>query len=235
MLLRVEALEAGYGEIQVLWDIHMKIDREEMVSLLGSNGSGKSTLIWTITGLLRPKRGEIFFEEVPLSSLSTDRIVKKGVCQIPEGRRLFAGLSVKENLMMGAFCREDKEETNRDLDWIFHLFPSLAERKRQLGGTLSGGEQQMCAIGRGLMSRPKLLLIDELSLGLAPVIVDELVKTLEVIKKRGTAIFLVEQDVHLALEHTQRGYVLETGKIVLSGSSRELLNNPHVKAAYLGV
>jgi branched-chain amino acid transport system ATP-binding protein len=192
-------------------------------------------LIWTITGLLKPQRGEIYFEDIALSPLSTDRIVKKGICQIPEGRRLFAGLSVRENLMMGAFSRGDKEETNRDLDWIFDLFPALAERKSQLGGTLSGGEQQMCAIGRGLMSRPQLLLIDELSLGLAPVIVDELVKTLEVIKKRGTTIFLVEQDVHLALEHTQRGYVLETGRIVLSGSSRELLNNPHVKAAYLGM
>jgi len=235
MLLRVEGLEAGYGEIQVLWDIHLKIDRGEMVSLLGANGAGKSTLIWTITGLLKPQRGEIYFEDIALSPLSTDRIVKKGICQIPEGRRLFAGLSVRENLMMGAFSRGDKEETNRDLDWIFDLFPALAERKSQLGGTLSGGEQQMCAIGRGLMSRPQLLLIDELSLGLAPVIVDELVKTLEVIKKRGTTIFLVEQDVHLALEHTQRGYVLETGRIVLSGSSRELLNNPHVKAAYLGM
>jgi branched-chain amino acid transport system ATP-binding protein len=235
MLLRIEGLEAGYGEIQVLWDIHLKIDRGETVSLLGSNGAGKSTLIWTITGLLKPQRGEIYFEDIALSPLSTDRIVKKGICQIPEGRRLFAGLSVRENLMMGAFSRGDKEETNRDLDWIFDLFPALAERKSQLGGTLSGGEQQMCAIGRGLMSRPQLLLIDELSLGLAPVIVDELVKTLEVIKKRGTTIFLVEQDVHLALEHTQRGYVLETGRIVLSGSSRELLNNPHVKAAYLGM
>ncbi|MGA2957688.1 MAG: ABC transporter ATP-binding protein, partial [Thermodesulfobacteriota bacterium] len=212
MLLRIEGLEAGYGEIQVLWDIHLKIDRGETVSLLGSNGAGKSTLIWTITGLLKPQRGEIYFEDIALSPLSTDRIVKKGICQIPEGRRLFAGLSVRENLMMGAFSRGDKEETNRDLDWIFDLFPALAERKSQLGGTLSGGEQQMCAIGRGLMSRPQLLLIDELSLGLAPVIVDELVKTLEVIKKRGTTIFLVEQDVHLALEHTQRGYVLETGR-----------------------
>ena len=235
MLLRIEGLEAGYGEIQVLWDIHLKIDRGEMVSLLGANGAGKSTLIWTITGLLKPQRGEIYFEDIALSPLSTDRIVKKGICQIPEGRRLFAGLSVRENLMMGAFSREDKEESNRDLDWIFHLFPSLAERKNQLGGTLSGGEQQMCAIGRGLMSRPRLLLIDELSLGLAPVIVDELVKTLEVIRKRETTIFLVEQDVHLALEHTQRGYVLETGRIVLSGSSQELLNDPHVKAAYLGM
>ena len=235
MLLRIEGLEAGYGEIQVLWDIHLKIDRGEMVSLLGANGAGKSTLIWTITGLLKPQRGEIYFEDIALSPLSTDRIVKKGICQIPEGRRLFAGLSVRENLMMGAFSRGDKEETNRDLDWIFDLFPALAERKSQLGGTLSGGEQQMCAIGRGLMSRPQLLLIDELSIGLAPVIVDELVKTLEVIKKRGTTIFLVEQDVHLALEHTQRGYVLETGRIVLSGSSPELLNNPHVKAAYLGI
>lgn len=235
MLLRIEGLEAGYGEIQVLWDIHLKIDRGETVSLLGSNGAGKSTLIWTITGLLKPQRGEIYFEDIALSPLGTDRIVKKGICQIPEGRRLFAGLSVRENLMMGAFSREDKEETNRDLDWIFDLFPALAEREKQLGGTLSGGEQQMCAIGRGLMSRPKLLLIDELSLGLAPVIVDELIKTLDVIKKRGTTIFLVEQDVHLALENTQRGYVLETGRIVLSGSSRELLNNPHVKAAYLGL
>ncbi len=235
MLLRVEALGAGYGEVQVLWDIHLQIDRGEIVSLLGSNGAGKSTLIWTITGLLKPRRGEIYFEGSALSPMSTDRIVKQGVCQIPEGRRLFSGLSVRENLMMGAFCRKDKEETSRDLDWIFGLFPVLAERRRQLGGTLSGGEQQMCAIGRGLMSRPKLLLIDELSLGLAPVIVDELINTLEVIKNRGTTIFLVEQDVHLALEHTQRGYVLETGRIVLSGSSRELLSNPHVKTAYLGM
>ncbi len=235
MLLKVEGLDAGYGEIQVLWDIHLRIDRGEMVSLLGSNGSGKSTLIWAITGLLKPRRGEIYFEGVPLTPLSTDRIVKKGICQVPEGRRLFAGLSVRENLMMGAFCRDDKGETDRDLEWVFHLFPSLAERKKQLAGTLSGGEQQMCAIGRGLMSRPHLLLLDELSLGLAPVIVDELIQTLEIIRNQGTTIFLVEQDVHLALQHSQRGYVLETGRIVLSGSSPELLKNPHVKAAYLGM
>lgn len=235
MLLKIEALEAGYGEVQVLWNIDLQIDRGEIVALLGSNGAGKSTLIWVITGLLKPRKGEIYFEEKALSLLSPDQIVKKGICQIPEGRRLFSGMSVRENLMMGAFSREDKAETLRDLEWVFHLFPALADRENQLGGTLSGGEQQMCAIGRGLMSRPKLLLIDELSLGLAPVIVDGLVKTLEVINQRGTTIFLVEQDVQLALEHAQRGYVLETGKIVLSGSVQELLHNPHVKTAYLGL
>jgi branched-chain amino acid transport system ATP-binding protein len=235
MLFKTEALEAGYGEIQVLWDIHLQIDRGEVVALLGSNGAGKSTLIWVITGLLKPRKGEIYFEDIALSSLTPDRIVKKGICQIPEGRRIFSGMSVRENLMMGSFSREDKAEVMRDLEWVFHLFPGLAERKNQLGGTLSGGEQQMCAIGRGLMSRPKLLLIDELSLGLAPVIVDELVKTLDVINKRGTTIFLVEQDVQLALEHVQRGYVLETGRIVLSGSAQELLCDPHVKTAYLGI
>jgi branched-chain amino acid transport system ATP-binding protein len=235
MLLKIEALDAGYGEIQVLWNIDLQVDREEIVALLGSNGAGKSTLIWAITGLLKPRKGEIYFEEIALSSLPPDQIVKKGICQIPEGRRLFSGMSVRENLMMGAFSRDDKAEVLRDLEWVFHLFPVLIDRKTQLRGTLSGGEQQMCAIGRGLMSRPKLLLIDELSLGLAPVIVDELVKTLNVIKQRGTAIFLVEQDVQLALEHAQRGYVLETGKMVLSGSAQELLHNPHVKTAYLGV
>jgi branched-chain amino acid transport system ATP-binding protein len=235
LLLKIKALEAGYGEVQVLWNIDLQIDRGEIVALMGSNGAGKSTLIWAITGLLKPRKGEIYFEEIALSPLTPDRIVRKGICQIPEGRRLFSGMSVRENLMMGAFSREDKAEVLKDLEWVFHLFPALADREKQLGGTLSGGEQQMCAVGRGLMSRPKLLLIDELSLGLAPVIVDELIKTLDVIKKRGTTIFLVEQDVHLALEHTQRGYVLETGRIVLSGSSRELLNNPHVKAAYLGM
>jgi branched-chain amino acid transport system ATP-binding protein len=235
MLLKIEALEAGYGEVQVLWNIDLQIARGEIVALLGSNGAGKSTLIWVITGLLKPRKGEIYFEENALRPLTPDQIVKKGICQIPEGRRLFSGMSVRENLMMGAFSREDKAETLRDLEWVFHLFPALADRENQLGGTLSGGEQQMCAIGRGLMSRPKLLLIDELSLGLAPVIVDGLVKTLDVINQRGTTIFLVEQDVQLALEHAQRGYVLETGKIVLSGSAQELLHNPHVKTAYLGI
>lgn len=235
-MLKVSSLSAGYGEIQVLWDVNLDIQNGEVVSLLGANGAGKSTLLSTLCGLLQPLSGEIYFLDEKISGMGSDEIVKRGICQIPEGRRLFSGMTVKENLMMGAFSRKNEAKVGQDLEWILRLFPVLKERENQLAGTLSGGEQQMCAIGRGLMAQPKLLIIDELSLGLAPVIVDELMGVIDTIhRQEGKTILLVEQDVELALQHSHRGYVLETGRIALSGSAQELLTHPHVRTAYLGI
>lgn len=235
-MLKALNLNAGYGEIRVLWDLNLEIGKGEIVSLLGANGSGKSTLLATICGLIKPLSGEIYFLDEAISGMGSDEIVKRGICQIPEGRRIFSGMTVRENLMIGAFVRNDHKKILQDLEWVLNLFPILKDRRTQLGGTLSGGEQQMCAIGRGLMARPRLLIIDELSLGLGPIIVDELMRIIDTIHlQEGTAILLVEQDVELALQHSQRGYVLETGRIVLSGPAQELLNNPHIKTAYLGI
>lgn len=235
-MLRVASLSAGYGEIRVLWDVNLEIQEGEIVSLLGANGAGKSTLLSTICGLLKALSGEVYFLDEAIAGIGSDEIVKRGICMIPEGRRLFSGMTVKENLMMGAFTRNDEKKIVQDLERVFGLFPTLKERRNQLAGTLSGGEQQMCAIGRGLMAQPKLLIIDELSLGLAPVIVDELMKVIDTLhRQERRTILLVEQDVELALQHSQRGYVLETGHITLSGPAQDLLNNPHVKTAYLGI
>jgi len=234
-MLEVKGLEVAYGDIQVLWGIDLEIREGEIVSIVGSNGAGKSTLIRTISGLNRPLHGEIVYDGSNITSLIPCEIVMKGISQVPEGRKLFAGMTAYENLMMGAYSRNNKQEIEEDLSFIFHLFPRLYERKKQIAGTLSGGEQQMCAIGRALMSHPKLLLIDELSLGLSPLLVDNLIDAIEQIHRRGTNILLVEQDIQIALEHADRGYVLETGRITLSGNSKELLNNPQVKKSYLGI
>jgi branched-chain amino acid transport system ATP-binding protein len=234
-LLEGKKVTKHFGGLPAVDGVDFHLQNGEICGFIGPNGAGKTTLVNLITGVFPLTGGEIWFRGQNITNLPAHVIGRMGVSRTYQVAKPFSGMSVRENLMMGAFSRVDKAEVLRDLEWVFHLFPVLTDRKTQLGGTLSGGEQQMCAIGRGLMSRPKLLLIDELSLGLAPVIVDDLVKTLEVIKQRGTAIFLVEQDVQLALEHAQRGYVLETGKIVLSGSAQELLHNPHVKTAYLGV
>ncbi len=233
-MLKVAGLDAGYGEAQVLWDLSLEVGRGEIVALVGANGAGKSTLLATISGLIAPMRGTIDFQGTDIAGWRAERIVAAGISHVPQGRRLFGGLTVTENLLMGAFHRHD-DGVAADIDKIFNQFPRLRERAEQLAGTLSGGEQQMCAIGRGLMARPALLLVDELSLGLAPIIVEQLLAVLAGLRNDGVTILLVEQDVRVALETADRGYVIENGRVGLSGSAREILANPHIKTAYLGI
>jgi len=238
MLLKLENVHAGYGEIPVLWDINLEVDEREIVALIGSNGAGKSTLLTVISGLLKPYKGQISFRNQPITKLSPKARVRMGIIQIPEGRQLFAGMTVRENLMMGAYARprSDKQAVRDDLEWVLNLFPELKDRQSQLAGTLSGGERQMCAIGRGLMGSPQLLLIDELSLGLAPVIVDRLMRVIEeVFQQRQVSMLLVEQDVQIGLELSTRGYCLETGHIALEGTCEYLQANEHIQRAYLGI
>jgi branched-chain amino acid transport system ATP-binding protein len=230
-MLQVEKLSAGYGPVQVLWDVDLEVGEREIVALVGSNGAGKTTLLRAISALIRPSGGEVRFEDRPLRGLRPEQIVARGIAHVPEGRHLFQGLTVRENLMAGAYVRRDGAE----LDEVVELFPRLGERMSQVAGSLSGGEQQMCAIARGLMSRPKLLMIDELSLGLAPKLVDQIIERLEVVAEGGTALLVVEQDVDAALRIAARGYVLETGRMAASGSSAELSEDPRVREAYLGV
>ncbi|MFI5268636.1 MAG: ABC transporter ATP-binding protein [Chloroflexota bacterium] len=233
-LLQIDHLDVAYGDVQVLWNVSLEVRRGEMLALIGANGAGKSTLLATISGLLRPRSGKIVFDGRDITGAAADAIVQAGIAHVPQGRRLFAGLTVKQNLMLGAYTRRDGEQ-EKDLGWIFDTFPRLKERQLQLAGTMSGGEQQMCAIGRALMSRPKLLLIDEPSLGLAPVVVDDLLEVLRNVHQQGTTVLMVEQDVQTALEEADRGYVLDTGHITLSGRAAELLANDDIKKAYLGV
>jgi branched-chain amino acid transport system ATP-binding protein len=232
--LAIENLSAGYGETQVLWDVSMRIEPGETVALIGSNGAGKSSLLAAISGLIRVSSGHVRFGDADLTNLAPDRIVSAGVVQVPQGRRLFNSLSVEENLLMGAFLRNDKE-VKSDVERILNLLPRIRERYDFLAGRLSGGEQQQVAIARALMARPKMLLIDEMSLGLAPVLVDQLLEILKAIRDSGVAIMMVEQDVQTALEFSTRAYVLETGRVTISGPSAELLDDPQVKKAYLGV
>ncbi|HEY8695939.1 MAG TPA: ABC transporter ATP-binding protein [Chloroflexota bacterium] len=232
--LRIDRLNVAYGDVQVLWDVSLEVRRGEMVALIGANGAGKSTLLATISGLLRPRSGKIVFDGREITGVAADAIVHAGIAHVPQGRRLFAGLTVKQNLMLGAYTRRDAGQ-EKDLAWVFETFPRLKERQLQLAGTMSGGEQQMCAIGRALMSKPKLLLIDEPSLGLAPVVVDDLLEVLRKVHQQGTTVLMVEQDIQTALEEADRGYVLETGHITLTGPAAELLDNADVKKAYLGV
>lgn len=234
-ILQVDRLDAGYGEVQTLWDVSLEVRQGEIVALIGSNGAGKSTLLRTMSGLLRPRRGEIYLEGRAISSWPPEGIVRAGISHVPEGRRLFQGLTVRENLLLGAYARHDAGAVQQDLEWVLELFAPLRERQWQLAGDLSGGEQQMCAVGRGLMSRPKILLLDELSLGLAPVIVDSLVEVVRRVNEEGTTVLMVEQDVYVALGLATRGYVLETGRVVLHGAAADLLADPHVKRAYLGM
>jgi branched-chain amino acid transport system ATP-binding protein len=230
-MLRVEGLSAGYGSVEVLWDVDLEVGEDEIVALVGSNGAGKTTLLRAVSGLIPASAGEVRFADEPISDLRPEQIVTRGVAHVPEGRHLFQGLTVRENLMAGGYAHRE----GADLERAMELFPRLGERLGQLAGSLSGGEQQMCAIARGLMSRPKLLMIDELSLGLAPKLVDQIIERLESVAAEGTALLLVEQDVDAALRIAQRGYVLETGRIAGSGSSEELLEDPRVREAYLGV
>jgi len=234
-LLEVKGLSSGYGEVQILRDVSLEVRDREIVALIGANGAGKTTLLWTISRLLNPMAGSVRFAGVDITAARPEEVVGAGVVHVPQGRRLFAGLTVKENLMQGVYLRRDTARIASDLDRVYSLLPRLAERANQIAGRLSGGEQQMCAIGRGLMSRPRLLIIDELSLGLAPLVVDSLLALITQINQEGTTVLLVEQDVQVALEHAHRGYVLETGRIVQTGPAAELLDDAGIRQAYLGL
>ena len=234
-LLEVKDLSSGYGEVQILWDVNLEVRNGEVVALIGANGAGKTTLLYTLSQLVKPRSGSIRFADRDLTRARPEEIVGAGIVHVPQGRRLFPGLTVKENLLQGVYLRRDFQKIEEDLEWVFGLLPRLKERVNQMAGRLSGGEQQMCAIGRGLMGRPRLLLIDELSLGLAPLVVDHLLDLISQINRDGTTVLLVEQDVQVALEHAHRGYVLETGRIVQSSSAGELLEDPRIRQAYLGL
>jgi branched-chain amino acid transport system ATP-binding protein len=233
-VLRVEHLSAGYGDTQVLWDLSIEIHPGEIVAIIGSNGAGKSTLLGTISGLVKTWSGTVTYGGVDLTGKQPDRLVSAGVVQVPQGRRLFGSLTVEENLLMGAFLRRD-DEVKSDLEKILVMLPRIKERYTFLAGHLSGGEQQQVAIARALMARPKILLIDEMSLGLAPVLVDQLLEIIKTIHATGMSIVMVEQDVQTALEISSRAYVIETGRITLAGPSAGLLDDPNVRKAYLGV
>jgi len=233
-MLQVNKINVFYGEAQALWDVSFIVNRGEIVTLVGSNGAGKSTTLKCISGLVPPRSGEITLEGTRIDRLPAYRLVELGIAQIPEGRRLWPGLTVRENLELGAYTRAARAVRQQTMEWVFSLFPRLKERSSQQAGTLSGGEQQMLAIGRGLLSRPKLLMLDEPSLGLAPLLVDEVFRVIRLINQQGVTILLVEQNVNHALAICDRGYVLETGRVVLAGSGSELLANQYVKTAYLG-
>jgi branched-chain amino acid transport system ATP-binding protein len=236
MMLEIQRLNLGYGDIQVLWDINLSIAEKEVVALAGSNGAGKSTLMKGIIGILKPIAGSIRFFGKEVSPLPPSRRVPLGISLVPEGREIFYWMSVEENILMGAYTRADGAGTPKSLEWVYNLFPRLKERRTQQAGTLSGGEQQMCAIARGLMADPKLLLVDELSLGLAPVMVDRLVGAVREIHGTGRiSILLVEQDVQTAFELSSRGYIIETGKIVAEDTSQKLLSDNRIREAYLGI
>lgn len=235
MLLEVQDLNVYYGAIHAIQGISFSVNEGEIVTLIGANGAGKTTTLSTISGLLRPRRGYVRFKGQDISMLPAEQIVRQGISHVPEGRKIFAPLTVQENLEMGAFTRTDRGEIEQSLQRVFASFPRLKERLHQLGGTLSGGEQQMLATGRGLMSRPTLLLLDEPSMGLSPILVEEIFKIIQEINSQGTSILLVEQNALMALSVAHRAYVLETGRITLEGAAKELRENPQVKAAYLGV
>jgi branched-chain amino acid transport system ATP-binding protein len=234
-LLAIEHLGAGYGDVRVLWDISLTVEAGEIACIVGSNGAGKTTLLRTISGLVRAASGHIRFAGEEIAALPADRVLARGIAHVPEGRRLFRGLDVRDNLLLGAYRRRDDAGIARDLDYVFTLFPILAERRRQDAVTLSGGEQQMCAIGRGIMSDPKLLMIDELSLGLAPVAVERLGTALAEINRRGITILLVEQDVMTAFEIARHGLIIETGRVTMQGTTKTLADEPAIRQAYLGM
>lgn len=233
-LLEVKNLVVSYGAIKALRGISFSVEQGEVISLIGSNGAGKTTTLHSISNLIKKNSGSIFFEGTDITNLSADKIVKMGLIQVPEGRRVFANLSVKENLEMGAYLRKDKEQIKKDMEWGYELFPRLKERLSQLAGTLSGGEQQMLAMARALMSKPKLLLLDEPSMGLAPILVDEIFEIIKKISSAGTTILLVEQNAYKALSIANRAYILETGEITKDGKSSDLITDKAVISAYLG-
>ena len=233
-LLELRDVHTSYGNIKALKGISLKVYPGEIVTIIGANGAGKSTTLMTICGIVPLSKGSIFYEKQPIHDKPADTLPPRGLCQVPEGRRIFPRLTVEDNLEMGAFFRKDKDSIGKDLAHAFELFPVLRDRRHQKGGTLSGGEQQMLAIGRALMSRPKLLLMDEPSLGLAPMIVQKIFEIIHTINQEGTTILLVEQNANIALQSARRGYVLETGKIVMEDDAQTLLVNPEIRKAYLG-
>lgn len=234
MMLEVKDLNVSYGAIKALKGISFSVDEGEIITLIGSNGAGKTTTLHSISNIIKKQSGTIVFNGTDITNLSADKIVKQNLIQVPEGRRIFANLSVKENLELGAYLRNDKAKIKKDIEKVFTLFPRLKERVRQNAGTLSGGEQQMLAIGRALMSKPKLLLLDEPSMGLAPILVDEIFEIIKRINADGTTILLVEQNAYKALSIADRAYILETGNIIKEGKASDLINDDSVKNAYLG-
>ena len=233
-MLEVKNLEVYYGVIQAIKGISFEVTEGEVIALIGANGAGKTTTLQTITGMLKPEKGEVIFNGVDISKIPGHKIVPMGMAHVPEGRRVFAQLSVYENLKMGAYTRKDKNEIEESLKMVYKRFPRLEERKNQLAGTLSGGEQQMLAMGRALMSKPKIILMDEPSMGLSPIFVEEIFNIIKEISAGGTTVLLVEQNAKKALSIANRAYVLETGNIVLSGDAHEMMNNEQIKKAYLG-
>jgi branched-chain amino acid transport system ATP-binding protein len=233
-MLQIQQLNVFYGVIHALHDLSLEVGQGEIVTLIGSNGAGKSTTLLTLSGLLQPKSGLLRFDGKDLSQMSAHARVAAGLVQVPEGRRVFGTMSVAENLTLGAYTRKDKTEIKRDTDEVCDMFPRLRERWNQAAGTMSGGEQQMLAVGRALMSRPRLLLLDEPSLGLAPLLVKEIFAVVQRIRERGVTVLLVEQNAHMSLAIADRAYVLETGRVVMSGDAKELARDPRIKEAYLG-
>lgn len=234
-MLRVEGIDVAYGDVQVLWDVSLEVGEGEIVALIGANGSGKTTTLMTISGLLRTGKGRVFYREEPIHTRPAHEMVALGIAHVPEARRLFPDMTVRENLLLGALTPEAKKNRPQTLEKMFTLFPRLKERERQAAGTLSGGEQQMAAIARGLMSIPRLLMLDEPSLGLSPLLVGEIFRVIQEVHRGGTTVLLVEQNVFKTLGIADRAYVLENGRIVLSGTGPELLADDHVKKAYLGL
>ncbi len=234
-MLKIDGIDVFYGDLQVIWDVSFEVREKEIVVLVGANGAGKSTTLKTISGLLRPRSGSIMFDGVHLDRSPADRIIGYGVVHVPEARRLFREMSVEENLIMGSLSPKAKAKRRETMEWVYGLFPRLRERRRQAAGTLSGGEQQMCAVGRGLMALPRVLMFDEPSLGLAPILVQEVFEIVKRINREGVTVLLVEQNVRQTLALCDRAYVLENGRVVLSGTGAELLTNVHVKEAYLGL
>jgi branched-chain amino acid transport system ATP-binding protein len=234
-MLEIRKLNFAYGDLKVLWDVDLRVERGEIVTVVGANGAGKSTILKNVSRLVKPGAGStITFDGHDLGKLASHEVVERGLVQVPEGRKIFSEMTVVENLRMGSFVKATRKDRERNMDRVFTLFPRLAERKSQLGGTMSGGEQQMLAIGRGLMANPKVLLLDEPSLGLSPLLVKNIFDILREINRQGMTILLVEQNVYQSLHIANRGYVLETGRVVLTGTGAELLDNAHVKKAFLG-
>ncbi len=234
-MLKISDIDVYYGDLQVLWDVTFEVQEGEILVLVGANGAGKSTTLKAISGLLKPQRGAIEFQGIRLDLLSPDKVIGHGVVHVPETRRLFREMTVEENLIMGSLAPEARKRRAQTLAWVYELFPRMKERRKQVAGTMSGGEQQMCAIGRGLMALPKILMFDEPSLGLSPILVQEVFEIAKRINREGVTVMLVEQNVRQTLAMCDRAYVLENGRVVLEGTGKNLMNDPHVKEAYLGI